>query len=758
LFPLFSDGSNYFNIMSTLTISQYTCNPSQELSTDDTLEVRAFYTRSFIASDAVTPVFGNNSNGAFGPYYSITPTLNGSGDLVVPAHVVQPTTESNPTGSYIEQLWVNGAFSQTLMPNTGAGSGWQIPTVYGDPIAYDEIATYNRAKRLLYPPATYFTADQTIEEIRRIAGDFDYAGFEINGITSLSVAPVVASEPIAVGVNDPNYLPSAAPGKVYNVFAYGIVGAAHGGSPADESTALLALLTTVYNAGGGVIQFNDRAYRFDSSVLFPNTGASPPSQPSTRLTGMGPSHNGQGGAPSGGTIIDLRYNSTLSKIDTRGLGFLEIDHITFKDGGASSSVPFLQTTNTTLHVHDCEFYGNTATTPTQDAIVLGNTSTGTTGNFNSSFQGYGTVVENNYFNRIQRGVYGRTFCNAVGIVNNTWWTQCGGTAAVEFLADVSNSDTGNYIRGNLIEVGNYTYGMKFGGPFINNNVGPNGFFDETVTTQAIYRFEAGGIYNMVVDGYRNDTVDLISETGASIGTNTIFTSHQSEVSTFAQPVTFRNTVKAITANGADNWGMETSAGNLFSLPFTNDDIAVAYTPNGSARESYVTFERASSTDKRLRLEGTSNNVIYASSADLRLQAPSGQTLWLGTVAAPSALLITAAAITPSVPIVNASLTAPTATTIAIGSGTVISKVLKGTVTIDPTSINATTFSSQTFTLTGAVAGDTLILNPPAAGLTAGLFVLQHFVSGADTITICFYNSTGAPIDQASGSWNYTLIR
>lgn len=88
----------------------------------------------------------------------------------------------------------------------------------------------------------------------------------------------------------------------------------------------------------------------------------------------------------------------------------------------------------------------------------------------------------------------------------------------------------------------------------------------------------------------------------------------------------------------------------------------------------------------------------------------------------------------------------------------ITRVLKGTVTINPASINATTVSSQTFTLTGAVVGDSLTLNPPAAGLTAGLLVMQCFVSAADTITVVFYNTTGAPIDEGSASWNYLIHR
>lgn len=92
------------------------------------------------------------------------------------------------------------------------------------------------------------------------------------------------------------------------------------------------------------------------------------------------------------------------------------------------------------------------------------------------------------------------------------------------------------------------------------------------------------------------------------------------------------------------------------------------------------------------------------------------------------------------------------------TGTVLTKILKGTVAINPASVGPGTFSTQTFTLTGAVAGDALQLNPPAAGLTAGLMVLQSFVSAANTITVVFYNSTGAPVDEPSASWTYLLTR
>lgn len=107
---------------------------------------------------------------------------------------------------------------------------------------------------------------------------------------------------------------------------------------------------------------------------------------------------------------------------------------------------------------------------------------------------------------------------------------------------------------------------------------------------------------------------------------------------------------------------------------------------------------------------------------------------------------------------TSTLAAVTATSVAVGSGTAVTKVLKGAVTVDPASINANTVASQTFTLTGAVVGDALTLNPPAAGLTAGLLVAQYFVSAANTITIVLNNTTGSPIDEPSASWTYHLTR
>jgi hypothetical protein len=156
-----------------------------------------------VAGDGVTPVVGGNGKTGF--YDLIDCSVNGSGFLVIPAFDVQATTESNPTAGFFGQLYVDGA-ARTIIFGGQAQSGWAIPVTYGSVISYDELATYNRAKRLVFPPETYFTADQTIEEIRRLAGDLAYAGVGVLGRTQLSTAPDDPVHPIAVGDNDPRLL------------------------------------------------------------------------------------------------------------------------------------------------------------------------------------------------------------------------------------------------------------------------------------------------------------------------------------------------------------------------------------------------------------------------------------------------------------------------------------------------------------------------------------------------------------------------
>lgn len=98
------------------------------------------------------------------------------------------------------------------------------------------------------------------------------------------------------------------------------------------------------------------------------------------------------------------------------------------------------------------------------------------------------------------------------------------------------------------------------------------------------------------------------------------------------------------------------------------------------------------------------------------------------------------------------------TSLAIGGGTAITKVVRGTVAVDPASLLTVAAADTSITITGAAVGDTVILNPPTAGLTAGLLICGAWVSATNTVKVRLYNSTGSTIDEASASWTYTLIR
>lgn len=217
----------------------------------------------------------------------------------------------------------------------------------------------------------------------------------------------------------------------YYLFAAGQNGAkcddiAANANPTDDTNAMLALLTRVSSAGGGVIFVGGTCLISSAELLIPYVGTNSPTQASFRITGAGPSMNANTtGLPVSPSQLDLRFNAPVAKIDTRGIGYLEIDHLNLIDGG-SDCAPFVQTTNTNLHLHDVGFSGtHSGTASCNDIALLGGTAaTGDTDNSNAFFQGYGTVIRDNFFVRV-KSLRCRAGCNGIPIVNNTWWNSTG---------------------------------------------------------------------------------------------------------------------------------------------------------------------------------------------------------------------------------------------------------------------------------------------------------------------------------------------
>ena len=73
--------------------------------------------------------------------------------------------------------------------------------------------------------------------------------------------------------------------------------------------------------------------------------------------------------------------------------------------------------------------------------------------------------------------------------------------------------------------------------------------------------------------------------------------------------------------------------------------------------------------------------------------------------------------------------------------------------IDPASVSANSESTQTFTVNGLTTSDIVTVNKPSR--TAGLDIVQVWVSAANTLSITYQNTTGSPID--AGSETYLIL-
>lgn len=76
--------------------------------------------------------------------------------------------------------------------------------------------------------------------------------------------------------------------------------------------------------------------------------------------------------------------------------------------------------------------------------------------------------------------------------------------------------------------------------------------------------------------------------------------------------------------------------------------------------------------------------------------------------------------------------------------------------LTPVAIAANTSAEQTFTVTGLVAGQRVLVTPPAAG-TAGTIMGPARASATDTLAITFGNFTGGSLTPAAGTYKITVL-
>lgn len=290
-----------------------------------------------------------------------------------------------------------------------------------------------------------------------------------------------------------------------------------------------------------------------------------------------------GADPAGGTIFDFRgtpIGQGVGCVELFGTGYVEIAGITFWQNGTAQVVPYIYSVNANLRVHGNYFVGHNTKgglTCNQDAILLGGTGAQAQidGTPTSRFQGYGTVIRENLFDRMRRCVWVRRSGNDVVIEKNTVWNQCGSDggsgaasgAAIEVQGISTSSTGGAKIFGNLIECTDYYYGIRLGDYTTEATVIGNGFYDPGAQMVAYIQCSAtNSQYHLIFAGQHTDTVTFVED---NTGSSTIINAHQAQQSTFAQPVTFKNTSPGVSFPGLATF----SGGNgLFLVQPATDQV------------------------------------------------------------------------------------------------------------------------------------------------------------------------------------------
>ena len=447
-----------------------------------------------------------------------------------------------------------------------------------------------------------------------------------------------------------------------NVFNFGAIG----NGVADDTTAIQNAINSAcaVSGTGGTVYFPSPSvkYLITGQITIPNDGAATPKQNGCSLVGDSATFSGQITMPIGGTILEMTYNGAgVAKIDTRGIGLLSIRGLVLSDQSGSAK-PFLQTTNTTVQIDNSACIGSkTGTAADQDCFIFGGTTGAIDGTSNAGFQGYGSHIVGTFFQKIRRALLCQVYCNGVSFDKN-WIGHLAGSnlvggAAVELNGSTISTVGGNSITSNTIEAANYVYMTKCVYLCQKNLFVFNGFYDPTGTTTATHRFEDNSSFNMVIVGFTNDSKPEISADATS-NQNTILNSHQSQTSTFPAPVEFTNTLNpatVLTGSGNKAWSIKDPSDNsewyFDHVLGGSPTMRLVTKPAGGAAEVLFNFYRTSTTTVLLDLNGSVDSFVTGS-AQLKIRAASGSTLFLGTAAVNNVQTITAAGTTFNVGVAN----------------------------------------------------------------------------------------------------------
>ena len=181
-----------------LSLDTFQVYPNTTYSANN-LTLRWWYNRDFLdVNDA--SVIGGSQN--FFIEFACTIT---AGVITVASGNIFTTLDANVQNPTTVQC--SAQFFSGSTPKDFLFTNWVVPSESAYPggvILFDQLTIYNTgANTLANPPTTYFTQAATLAYFNTLVPASTDASALVKGVTKLSVAPVSATDPIALGQNDP---------------------------------------------------------------------------------------------------------------------------------------------------------------------------------------------------------------------------------------------------------------------------------------------------------------------------------------------------------------------------------------------------------------------------------------------------------------------------------------------------------------------------------------------------------------------------
>lgn len=558
-----------------------------------------------VAGNGYFEASGTVSGGALtGPLTVVVP-----GDYITPPYAFNGSSSPAPTVTFTNSSAVIGATAHGLV----AGTPVQLSTTGGLPTNFAVATTYYvsstgltanafevsaTAPTVVYNPATGTittttngtpivagsagSGTQTATVVEPVAPVSGTCTGLVNAAVQVFMAPhyvmqttagiytTLPSNPVSTTTSGSgagaqltlwgqNIAGNAAPGdQVGGLYAIGT----------DDTTPINAAITTAFAAGGGEVVFPPGRSLMLGAWQIPYTGTAPPTQPPLMLSGAGQmapqtkagfyfSMYSQGVT---GSIIDNRFSGDggthVAKMDTRGMGSIQTERISFTDFGTDNFLMF-QTTNTQPFLEHTTFLGNPSCylmSCQQNIIRLGGiTSASNTLSTNAAtagFQSNVAVIRDAWFGHVQEAIQFGGAANSAKIdsiqVDRTSgsWT----TAPIHLYGAGGFGSGSNTFYGGEMEMQGFPYGVYMdshgGGNNQNSfNGGPVMFDGAGLTPANAGVPTVGGFYFGTTSRYNgifNVTIENDIKTqflnGADVLFNTMVTGAQGTPSVFANPM------------------------------------------------------------------------------------------------------------------------------------------------------------------------------------------------------------------------------